>query len=443
MAKLNLNKQEVLRAEIASRVLDFWCEREEEPFQPGITPVSVTGKKVFAEDLVSTVDSVLDAWFTGSEKEEKLERAISRFIGMRGGTFVNSGSSANLLAISALTSPKLGKRALKPGDEVITLAMGFPTTVAPIIQNNCVPVFIDCSLPDFGFDKDQLVEAIGPKTKAIIFAHTLGMPFDAEFVRDLCNQHNLWMIEDTCDALGAEIGGMKAGSFGDLSTISFYPAHHITAGEGGMVLTKSPLMKKIVESFRDWGRDCYCDTGVDNTCQKRFEWQLGSLPAGYDHKYIYTHRGYNLKASDMQAALGLSQFTHLQEFIDHRRENYVYLAAGLDNVPGIHLAKPDARSEPSWFGFPILVDRKLPIATRNELVKYLESRRIGTRLLFGGNLLRHPAFSEFASEQRFQLGNSDIVMNHCLWVGVHPSLTKPMLDWVITSVRQFFEELPT
>lgn len=434
-------QQDLIREDIASRVRDFWDHQGAEHFVPGQTPVPVTGKKIFAEDLVKTVDSVLDAWFTGSENEEKLERSLSRFIGMRGGTFVNSGSSANLLAVSALTSPKLGKRALQPGDEVITLAMGFPTTVAPIIQNNCVPVFIDCSLPDFGFDKDQLVRAIGPKTKAIIFAHTLGIPFDTEFVRAVCDEHKLWMIEDTCDALGAEVNDKKVGSFGDLSTISFYPAHHITAGEGGMVLTKSPLMKKIVESFRDWGRDCYCDTGVDNTCRKRYEWQLGSLPAGYDHKYIYTHLGYNLKASDMQAALGLSQFSHLDEFISRRRENYTYLWNGLNNLKHVRLAEPSSNSTPSWFGFPILIDSRLPVSTRNNLAKFLETRKIGTRLLFGGNLLRHPAFARFVADQRFPLPNSDEVMNNCIWVGVHPGLSREMLDWTILSIHQFFEEV--
>ena len=434
-------QQDLIREDIASKVRDFWHHQKVEDFVPGLTPVPVTGKKIFADDIVKTVDSVLDAWFTGSENEEKLERSLSRFVGMRGGTFVNSGSSANLLAISALTSPKLGKRALQPGDEIITLAMGFPTTVAPILQNNCVPVFIDCSLPDFGFDRDQLVRAIGPKTKAVIFAHTLGIPFDAEFVRAICDEHKLWMIEDTCDALGAEVGGVKAGSFGDLSTISFYPAHHITAGEGGMVLTKSPLMKKIVESFRDWGRDCYCDTGVDNTCQKRYGWQLGSLPEGYDHKYIYTHLGYNLKASDMQAALGLSQFSHLSDFISQRRDNYTYLWNGLRKVWQIRLAEPSENSTPSWFGFPMLIDPKLPVSTRNDLAKFLEMRKIGTRLLFGGNLLRHPAFARSAAEQRFPLPNSDEVMNHCIWVGVHPSLSQDMLDWIINSIHQFFEDV--
>lgn len=428
------------RQMILSEVRSYWRGQETSDFVPGHSSISVTGKKVFEEDIVALVDSALDGWFTGGKNEDNFERALSRFVGMRGGSLVNSGSSANLLAISALTSPKHGKRALEPGDEVITLAMGFPTTVAPIIQNRCVPVFIDCTLPDFGFDKQQFMDAIGPRTKAVIMAHTLGIPFDVEFVRDQCQRHGLWLIEDSCDALGAEFLGKKVGSFGDMSTFSFYPAHHITSGEGGMVLTRSPLMRKVVESFRDWGRDCYCDTGVDNTCQKRFDWQLGNLPKGYDHKYIYSHLGYNLKASDMQAALGLSQFSHLEDFITQRRENFNYLREGLEDCNSIQLAEPDPRSTPSWFGFPILISTDNENASRNNLAKYLEARGIGTRLLFGGNLLRQPAFVGLREAKHFSLKNSDKVMNDCLWIGVHPSLTREMLEYSISSVRDFFRD---
>jgi CDP-6-deoxy-D-xylo-4-hexulose-3-dehydrase len=335
-----------------------------------------------------------------------------------------------------LTSPQLGERALHPGDEVITVAAGFPTTVNPILQNNLVPVFIDVTIPTYNVDVTQLDAALSSKTRAVMIAHTLGNPFDLEAVSAFCKQHNLWLIEDCCDALGATYNGKSVGTYGDIATVSFYPAHHITMGEGGAVLTDNPKLKKLIESFRDWGRDCWCETGKDNTCGVRFEHQLGDLPFGYDHKYIYSHIGYNLKATDMQAAIGVAQLQKLPAFIEARRANFTYLHAGLGDLQEFFILPEAApNSQPSWFGFPIAVRPEAPF-TRNQLIQFLESRKIGTRLLFGGNLVRQPAYRNVPYRIVGSLENADFVMNQVFWIGVYPGLTRPMLDYVIESFHQ-------
>jgi CDP-6-deoxy-D-xylo-4-hexulose-3-dehydrase len=408
-------------------------------FQPGVDTVPVSGKVLDSEDLVSLVDSSLDGWLTAGRFTEEFERALIKFVGTRAALFVNSGSSANLVALSALTSSKLGKDALRPGDEVLTVAMGFPTTVNPIIQNGLRPVVVDVELETYDAIGERLEAAISKNTKAIMMAHTLGNPFNLDLVQQLCKDHDLWLVEDSCDALGSTYRGKRTGSFGDTATVSFYPAHHITTGEGGAVFVKSPLVKKQAESFRDWGRDCYCATGCDNTCKKRFEWKLGDLPEGYDHKYIYSHIGYNLKATDMQAALGLSQLNKLDVFIAKRRKNFDYLFNGLKSVEGLILPRATEHSEPSWFGFPITLDPRHPV-NREELLRYLDGRKIGTRLMFAGNILKQPAYKDVDFRVVGDLRNTDIVMNRTFWVGVYPGLTEKMLDYVIESISDFLSK---
>ncbi len=405
-------------------------------FIAGESAVPVSGKVLSSEDFVSLVDSSLDGWLTAGRFTKQFERELAEFVGARSALFVNSGSSANLCALSGLTSPKLGERALKPGDEVLTVAMGFPTTVNPIIQNGLRPVVVDVDLETLDANANLLREAISPKTKAIMMAHTLGNPFDLDTVQELCKKNNLWLIEDSCDALGSTYRGQKTGSFGDTATLSFYPAHHITTGEGGVVFIKSPLVKKQVESFRDWGRDCYCETGCDNTCFKRFEWQLGDLPEGYDHKYIYSHIGYNLKATDMQAALGITQLAKLEYFIAKRKENFDYLSSHLSKIEGLRIATATPNSDPSWFGCPITLDPSHPV-NREELLRFLDSRKIGTRLLFAGNILKQPAYKDVDFRVVGDLTNTDIVMRRSFWVGVYPGLTNQMLDYVIDSISDF------
>ncbi len=425
------------RQEIFSLVSQFANEAlASTSFIPGKTTVPVSGKVLSSEDFVSLVDSSLDGWLTAGKHTKLFERQLADFVGARSALFVNSGSSANLCALSGLTSPKLGERALKPGDEVLTVAMGFPTTVNPIIQNGLKPVVVDICLDTLDANSDRLRDAISPKTKAIMMAHTLGNPFDLDTVQELCKTHNLWLIEDSCDALGSTYRGQRTGSFGDTATVSFYPAHHITTGEGGAVFVKSPLVQKQVESFRDWGRDCYCETGCDNTCFKRFEWQLGDLPAGYDHKYIYSHIGYNLKATDMQAALGVTQLAKLDYFIEKRKENFNYLRSALSKVEGLSVAVATENSDPSWFGCPITLDPAHPV-NREELLRFLDSRKIGTRLLFAGNILKQPAYKNIDFRVVGDLTNTDVVMKRSFWVGVYPGLTKPMLDYVIESITDF------
>ena len=405
-------------------------------FVAGQDPIPVSGKVLGSDDFVNLIDSSLDGWFTSGRYTKEFERSLADFVGVRSALFVNSGSSANLCALSGLTSKKLGERALKKGDEVLTVAMGFPTTVNPIIQNGLKPVVVDVDLETLDVNVEKLEEAVSSKTKAIMIAHTLGNPFDLDAVQRICKENDLWLIEDSCDALGSTYNGQKTGSFGDTASVSFYPAHHITTGEGGAVFVKSPLVKKQVESFRDWGRDCYCDTGCDNTCKKRFEWQLGDLPLGYDHKYIYSHIGYNLKATDMQAALGLSQLSKLEKFIAKRKENFNYLKENLKGVEGLMFTSPTKNSDPSWFGFPMTLDPKIPIS-REDLLRFLDSRKIGTRLLFAGNILKQPAYKDIDFRVVGELENTDIIMNRSFWVGVYPGLTKQMLDYVIESISDY------
>lgn len=405
-------------------------------FIPGQSTVPVSGKVLDANDYVSLVDSSLDGWLTAGRFTDKFQRELAKYVGARKALFVNSGSSANLVALSALTSPKLGKRALKPGDEVLTVAMGFPTTVNPIIQNGLRPVVVDVELGSYDAISDMLREAVSNKTKAIMMAHTLGNPFDLETVQNLCDEHGLWLVEDSCDALGSTYKGQRTGSFGDTATVSFYPAHHITTGEGGAVFSKSALVAKQVESFRDWGRDCYCETGHDNTCHKRFEWTLGDLPTGYDHKYIYSHIGYNLKATDMQAALGSTQLDKLDGFVQARRNNFNYLHQRLTNVDGLILPRATENSDPSWFGFPITIKPGHHV-NREALLKFLETRKIGTRLMFAGNILKQPAYRNVDFRVVGNLTNTDIVMNQSFWVGVYPGLTKVMLGYVADSIAEF------
>jgi CDP-6-deoxy-D-xylo-4-hexulose-3-dehydrase len=406
-------------------------------FLPGASAVPVSGRVFDADELEHLVDASLDFWLTTGRYAAQFEREFARVCGVRHALLVNSGSSANLVALSCLTSPKLGAEALRPGDEVITVAAGFPTTVNPIIQNRLVPVFVDVTVPTYNIDARQLDDAYSPRTRAVMVAHTLGNPFDLAEVTDFARRHDLWLIEDCCDAVGARYGGRPVGTFGDVATVSFYPAHHITTGEGGCVLTDAPRLKTLAESFRDWGRDCWCDPGKDNTCGKRFDWQLGELPCGYDHKYTYSHIGYNLKVTDMQAAVGVAQLRKLPSFVEARRANFAALREGLCDLEEFFILPEATRgAEPSWFGFPLAVRPGAPF-TRNDLIRYLDARHVGTRLLFGGNLLRQPAYQGVEHRQVGPLAQSDFVMNHAFWLGVYPGLTTTMLDFVIDSVHAF------
>jgi CDP-6-deoxy-D-xylo-4-hexulose-3-dehydrase len=427
-----------LRRQILDLTAQYWLESSPPgDFIPGVSPVPVSGKVIDGTDVSAVVDSALDGWFTTGRFADTFERNLARFVGVRSASLVNSGSSANLVALSALTSPKLGDRRLNPGDEVITVAAGFPTTVNPIFQNRLVPVFLDVTVPGYEIDVRQLETALSERTRAVYVAHTLGNVFDLDAVCAFTRKHNLWLIEDCCDALGSTYKGRKVGTFGDIATLSFYPAHHITTGEGGAVLTDTPALQVLIESFRDWGRDCWCDPGKDNTCGKRFHWQLGSLPCGYDHKYIYSHIGYNLKATDMQAALGASQLTKLPEFIARRKANFHHLKAALAGLEEyLILPEATAHSEPSWFGFAIGVREDAPFR-REDLIRALDANKIGTRLLFGGNLLRQPAYQDCAFRVAGELRNTDFVMNNVFWVGVYPGLTAPMLDFVAKTITGF------
>ena len=405
-------------------------------FVPGQTQVPVTGKVFGEAELSAAVSASLDFWLTSGPYTEKFESRFAKIVGMRHAYMVNSGSSANLLALSALTSPKLGDRALRSGDEVITVAAGFPTTVTPILQNGLIPVYVDIDLSTYVANEAALEAAISPRTRAIMMAHTLGNPFNLDLVAKLAAKHNLWVIEDSCDGLGGTYKGKTLGSFGDLSTFSFYPAHHITTGEGGAVLVKKAAHKTIVESFRDWGRDCWCPPGCDNTCLKRYEWTLGELPEGYDHKYTYSHLGYNLKSGDIQAAIGLAQLDRLDSFIDLRRKNWAYLKSGLKGLEDFFIlpeASPD--SDPSWFGFALTVKSGGPKG-RNQIVQELNESRIATRLLFGGNLLRQPAFKGTPRRVVGELTNTDIVMTDTFWIGVWPGLSTQMLDYMIEKLYE-------
>jgi CDP-4-dehydro-6-deoxyglucose reductase, E1 len=432
-------------AQLRKRILDLAAQYFLESsragdFIPGVSPVPVSGKVIDGADVSAVVDSALDGWFTTGRFAETFERNLARFVGVRSASLVNSGSSANLVALSALTSPKLGDRQLKPGDEVITVAAGFPTTVNPIFQNRLVPIFVDVTVPGYEIDVRQLEAARSDRTRAVFIAHTLGNVFDLDAVCAFAQKHNLWLIEDCCDALGSTYKGRKVGTFGDIATLSFYPAHHITTGEGGAVLTDKPALQVLIESFRDWGRDCWCEPGKDNTCGKRFEWQLGSLPCGYDHKYTYSHIGYNLKATDMQAALGASQLNKLPGFIARRKENFHHLKAALAGLEeSLILPQATAHSDPAWFGFPIGVREDAPFR-REDLIRVLDANKIGTRLLFGGNLLRQPAYQDCEYRVVGELRNTDFVMNNVFWVGVYPGLTRLMLDFVAKTITEFIAQ---
>ena len=417
----------------------FAARHPAKKFVPGESIVQVSGKVFGEEELVAAVQASLDFWLTAGPYTERFESRFAKIVGMRHASMVNSGSSANLIALTSLTSPKLRERALKKGDEVITVAAGFPTTVTPILQNGLTPVYVDVDLETYVANDIALEEAVGPKTRAIMMAHTLGNPINLDLVAKLAEKHSLWFIEDSCDALGGTYKGKRLGSFGDLSTFSFYPAHHITTGEGGAVLIKKIFLKPIVESFRDWGRDCWCAPGCDNTCLKRFDWQLGELPEGYDHKYTYSHLGYNLKSGDIQASIGSAQLDRLPDFVEKRKRNWRYLHEGLSGLSEyLILPKATLDSDPSWFGFAITV-RKICPKSRNQIVKLLDELKIASRLLFGGNLLRQPAFAGTPRRVIGDLKNTDIIMHDTFWLGVWPGLTTPMLDYVIESLHEILD----
>ncbi len=430
---------EELRLEIASLVQEFAdLKYKEKKFEPGKSVVPPSGKVIGATELKYMVDASLDGWLTTGRFNDQFEKELADFIGVKNLITVNSGSSANLVAFATLTSPKLGDRAIKKGDEVIGVAAGFPTTVNPVVQFGAIPVFVDVDLKTHNVNADLIEAAITPKTKAIMLAHTLGNPYNLKKVKELSNKYNLWLIEDCCDALGAEYNGKHVGTFGDIATCSFYPAHHITMGEGGAVFTNNSDLIAIAESFRDWGRDCYCKPGCDDTCGKRFDQQLGNLPQGYDHKYTYSHLGYNLKISDMQAACGLAQLKRLPGFIKKRNSNFTYLSNRLSTLTDfIELTLPTKNSTPSWFGFPITVKSGSGV-NRVDLTKYLDQNKIGTRLLFAGNLTRQPYFSDIEYRVVGDLINTDITMNQTLWLGIYPGLGEAQLDYIAEKLEEFF-----
>jgi len=435
-----MTKSNDLRASILEMVAEYSLEEfAEKPFIPGESPVPVSGKVFDSEEVMSLVDSALDFWLTTGRYAYRFEREFAKYLGVRHAMLCNSGSSANLLALSVLTSPTLDDRRLLPGDEVITAAAGFPTTVNPIVQNNLIPVFLDIEMESYNIDPQRIEEAIGSKTKAIMIAHTLGNPFDVEAVISIARKHNLWVVEDNCDALGSRYNGKLTGTFGDLGTVSFYPAHHITMGEGGCVVVNEPTLKVLVESFRDWGRDCWCEPGEDDTCGKRFGWQMGGLPFGYDHKYIYSHIGYNLKLTDLQAAVGVAQLAKLDRFIEIRQRNWNLLREGLDKYKEVLLLpEPAINSQPSWFGFLISVQPDAPFS-RNDLIQFLEGRKVGTRLLFSGNLTKQPSFESVPYRVVGTLDNTDAVMENTFWIGVYPGITEPMIEYMIDSFGDFIE----
>lgn len=428
-----------IREEIRANVKEYYEVALTTPtFVPGQSSVPVSGKVFDSSEIELLVEASLDGWLTTGRFAAQFEREFAAFMGVRCASLVNSGSSANLAALSCLTSPSLGDRRLSPGDEVITVAAAFPTTVNPIIQNGLVPVFVDVQVPTYNVDVAQLEAAVSSRTRAIMLAHTLGNPFDLDAVMRFAVKHDLWVIEDCCDAVGSRFKGAGVGTFGHLATTSFYPAHHITMGEGGCVLTQSPALKKLAESFRDWGRDCWCDPGKSNTCGCRFEWKLGDLPTGYDHKYIYSHIGYNLKATDMQAAVGVAQLPKLPGFVQSRRANFVALRNALSDLEDIFvLPEATPESEPSWFGFPLAV-RSSGLTSRNQVVRFLESRNIATRLLFGGNLLRQPAYRDIQRRVIGDLKKTDFVMNNVFWVGLYPGISQRMIDYM----AETFHDIP-
>jgi CDP-6-deoxy-D-xylo-4-hexulose-3-dehydrase len=431
-------KTQALREQIAKLVEEYAAiALSPELFLPGATSVPPSGKVIGAEELKNMVEASLDGWLTTGRFNAEFEKKLAAFIGVKHLITVNSGSSANLVAFNTLTSPKLGERAIKQGDEVIGVAAGFPTTVNPILQFGAVPVFVDVDLLTHNIDASKIEAAIGPKTKAIMLAHSLGNPFNLDVVTTLCKKYNLWLVEDCCDALGTTYRGQMVGTFGDIATLSFYPAHHITMGEGGAVFTKHDELKMIAESYRDWGRDCYCPPGKDNTCGKRFCWNLGDLPFGYDHKYTYSHLGYNLKITDMQAACGLAQLDKAPQFIQARKDNFAFLKERLkDCEEFVSLPEATEHSDPSWFGFPITLKENCPV-TRLDLLTYLDQNKVGSRLLFAGNLTRQPYMTGANYRISGNLSNTDNVMNNTFWVGVQPALTREMLEFTASKIESY------
>lgn len=443
------NRQD-LKQQILDLTREYYSEvhGQKKAFEPGKSFVNYGGRYFDAEELVNLVDSSLDFWLTAGPWAHKFEKRFADWLGTGYCSLTNSGSSANLLAFMALTSTQLGERRIKRGDEVITVACGFPTTVTPIIQYGAIPVFVDVTVPEYNIDVTKLESALSGKTKAVMIAHSLGNPFDLQTVKDFCDKHRLWLVEDNCDALGSEYfyngEWKKTGTIGHIGTSSFYPPHHMTMGEGGAVYTNDPLLHKLVNSFRDWGRDCWCVGGVDNTCKYRFSKQFGELPLGYDHKYVYSHFGYNLKLTDMQAAIGCAQLDKLDRIVEARRNNFRILHKALEGVKGLILPQAQRNSNPSWFGFLISVKEDAGF-TRNELSQYLESKRIQTRNLFAGNLLKHPAFDEMRSSKEGyrvagELTGTDFIMNNTLWIGVYPGMTNEILEYMAAVIKEFVQQ---
>ena len=433
----NTNASNV-RDKIAKLIEDYASIMQiSQPFKPGISAVPSSGKVIGVEEMKLMVEASLDGWLTAGRFNEEFEKNLAKYLGVKYLITVNSGSSANLVAFNTLTSPKLGERAIKPGDEVIGVAAGFPTTVNPILQFGALPVFVDVEIGTYNIDANAIEEAISPKTKAIMLAHTLGNPFNLDVITTLCKKYGLWLIEDCCDALGSTYNDKIVGTFGDIGTLSFYPAHHITMGEGGAVFTNNSELKVIAESFRDWGRDCYCQPGKDNTCGKRFCHKLGDLPEGYDHKYTYSHLGYNLKITDMQAACGVAQLKKAEHFIQKRKENFAYLSERLESCEEFFvLPKATLKSDPAWFGFPLTLKETAPVNSL-DLLTYLDQNKIGTRKLFAGNLIRQPYMIGRNYRVSGELINTDIVMKNTFWIGVHPALTEEMMEFSVSKIEAF------
>jgi len=435
---MKMSSKEALRKKILELVQQYGeLDNKRQQFEENRTAIPPSGKVIGGNELKMMTDAVLDGWLTTGRFNDQFEAELANYIGVKYALTTSSGSSANLLAFTALTSPQLNDRQIKPGDEVITVAAGFPTTVNPILQNNCIPVFVDVEIPTYNINTEQLEQAYSDKTKAVMLAHTLGNPYNLKAVKKFTEKHNLWLIEDCCDALGTEYNHQKVGNFGDIATLSFYPAHHITMGEGGALLTSSTKLKKIIESFRDWGRDCYCLPGCDNTCNNRFTRQLGELPKGYDHKYSYSHLGYNLKITDIQAACGVAQLQQIEQFVQKRRENFNYLTKKLQPLTQ-YLTLPEAtkNSQPSWFGYPITI--KGTKNCRIELIQYLDQHKIGTRLLFAGNLTKQPYFKDQNYKVVGELENTDKIMNQTFWVGIYPGISEEMMDYTVTQFMAYF-----
>jgi len=431
--------------EIKDKILDLVknyssINFKEKEFIPGVSEVPVSGKVIGALELQNMVEASLDGWLTTGRFNQQFEEKLAKFLEIKCLLTVNSGSSANLIAFSTLTSPKLKDRAIQRGDEVISVAAGFPTTVNPIVQFGAIPVFVDVKIPTYNIDENLVESAITKKTKAIMIAHTLGNPFNVKKIKEICEKYHLWLIEDCCDSLGSKFDNQNVGTFGDLATLSFYPAHHITMGEGGAIYTNNKKLERIAESFRDWGRDCYCEPGKDNTCNKRFSWQLGDLPFGYDHKYTYSHLGYNMKITDMQAACGLAQLDSLDEFISKRKNNFNFLYKNLKNLEEfLILPEPEKNSEPSWFGFPLTL-KKNNQYNRNDLIKYLNANKIGTRLLFSGNLIKQPYMKDITFKVQGELKNTDFIMENTFWIGLYPGLSEKHLEYTCKNISSYFRE---